>query len=217
MVIGTAPAMLVFDWDGTLCDSLERIVYCLQLAAEDSNLPVPLKDQTRDIVGLGLREAFEQLFPGTDAAEITVLRENYAKHFRREDAEPSRLYPGVPETLEELRDQGFIMAVGTGKSRAGLDRVLASTGMNGFFHSTRCADETASKPDPLMLNSLLGEHALSAGQAIMVGDTTFDMEMAQRSGMPRVAVSYGAHDLHRLLPYQPLACLDRFDDIFKIL
>ena len=217
MSVSTAPLMLVFDWDGTLCDSLERIVYCLQLAAKDSSLPVPHDDQARGIVGLGLNEALEQLFPGTSISGINVLRENYAKHFRREDSEPSQFYPGVLDTLEKLRDQGFIMAVATGKSRAGLDRVLTSIGMNSFFHSTRCADETASKPDPKMLNSLLSEHALSAEQAIMVGDTTFDMEMAQRSGMARLAVSYGAHELDKLLPYKPLACLDEFSEIHKIL
>ncbi len=217
MPANTRPAMLVFDWDGTLCDSLERIVYCLQLAAKDSRLPVPNDDQARGIVGLGIHEALEQLFPGATTSEIHVLRENYAKHFRREDAKPSQFYPGVLQTLEDLKDQGFIMAVATGKSRAGLDRVLGSIGMNNFFHSTRCADETASKPDPAMLNSLLIEHDLFAEQAIMVGDTTFDMEMAQRSGMPRLAVSYGAHELDRLLPYKPLACLDAFFEIYKIL
>ncbi len=209
--------MLVFDWDGTLCDSLERIVYCLQLTAEDHGLPVPEYEQGRDIVGLGLKEALEQLFPGVDSGEVALLKDRYSQHFRREDKQPSPLYPDVADTLNKLRDRGFILTVATGKSRAGLDRVLASLGMSGFFHGTRCADETASKPEPLMLLSLLDEYALSASEALMIGDTTFDMEMAQRLGMPRVAVSYGAHEAERLMPYEPLACIDNIGGINTIL
>ena len=211
------PQLLIFDWDGTLCDSLERIAHCLQLAAVDSDLPKPGLNEARDIVGLGLYEALQQLFPAISRDEIAVLRENYAVHFRREDKQPSPLFPGVLDTLHDLKHQGFILAVATGKSRAGLDRVLTSLNMTKFFHSTRCADETASKPNPLMLESLLAEHSLQANDAIMVGDTTFDMEMAQRSKMPRLAVSYGAHELDRLLKYSPISHLDHFEEIYKIL
>lgn len=105
------------------------------------------------------------------------------------------------------------MAVATGKSRAGLDRVLAALNMQDFFHSSRCADETLSKPHPLMLEELLSEFGLSAHQAVMVGDTEFDMQMAENAAMPRIAVSYGAHHIDRLRAFKPLACLDLFADI----
>lgn len=211
------PAMLIFDWDGTLCDSLHRIAYCLQLAADDVGLPVPTVEEAKDIIGLGLYEALAQLFPGIENGAIQVLRNSYAEHFRRVDQTPSPLFADVERTLIDLRDQGYVLTVATGKSRAGLDRVLQAMGMKNFFHSTRCADETASKPDPLMLQSLLEEHGLPAQQAIMVGDTTFDMEMAQRAGVPRIAVSYGAHSLERLAMYDPLACIDAFSVFKKIL
>ncbi len=207
--------MLIFDWDGTLCDSLARIVQCLQLAAADSGMSAPGRKQAQEIIGLGLDDVFEKLFPNSSTLQLKDLRDNYVQHFLREDAEPSPLYPGVEQTLEDLKNQGFVLAVATGKSRAGLDRVLAALGMADFFNSSRCADETASKPNPLMLQSLLEEQSLLPHQALMVGDTTFDMEMAQRSGMPRVAVSYGAHDLERLMTYDPIAHLDAFGDIRK--
>ncbi|MGK2915556.1 MAG: HAD family hydrolase, partial [Porticoccaceae bacterium] len=151
------PRMLIFDWDGTLCDSLQRIATCLQLAARDVSLPVPSLSAAKDIVGLGMHEALEQLFPGIGRDAVRALRESYAGHFVREDAVPSPFFPGVKEGLERLREQDFLMAVATGKSRKGLDRTLQSLGLMGFFDATRCADETASKPDPAMLVSLLDE------------------------------------------------------------
>ena len=206
-------ALLIFDWDGTLCDSLERIVQCLQLAARGQGLEPPGERAAREIVGLGLDEAMRVLFPDVDADGRERLREDYSRHFRSLDALPSPLFPRVRETLLELGDAGFILSVATGKSRAGLDRVLKALDMTDFFHSSRCADETASKPDPLMLHALLEEHGLAAHQALMVGDTTYDMAMAHKAGMPRLAVSYGAHALERLLAYEPLAHVDRFADI----
>lgn len=207
---------LIFDWDGTLCDSLSRIVSCLQAAATDNGLPMPSVAAAQDIVGLGMREALELLFPGIGAEQIRRLRESYGGHFIRAEREPSPFFPGVRETLAALRERGFLLAVATGKSRAGLDRALAATGLGEFFHATRCADETAAKPDPAMLLALLDEFALAPEQALMIGDTTFDMAMAAQLNMPRLAVAYGAHDPARLLAYRPLACLTRFSDIHPI-
>ncbi|MBQ0800059.1 MAG: HAD-IA family hydrolase [Porticoccaceae bacterium] len=200
--------MLIFDWDGTLCDSIERIAHCLQLAADDEGLPIPSLAEGRDIVGLGMREALEQLFPGIESDQVTRLRDSYATHFVREDAEPSPFFPGALEALHHFREQGRVLAVATGKSRRGLDRVLAKLDMSDFFHATICADETASKPDPLMLKTLLADQGLAPQAALMIGDTVFDMAMAQHIAMPRLAVSYGAHSVERLLGYDPIACVD---------
>lgn len=205
--------MLIFDWDGTLCDSVQRIADCLQLAAQDHQLPVPDLEAAREIVGLGMREALEQLFPGIASDLILGLRDSYAGHFVREDAVPSPFFPGAREALERLREEGFILAVATGKSRRGLDRVLAKLEMSNFFHATRCADETASKPDPLMLESLLAERGLKPDKSVMIGDTVYDMAMAQQIDMPRLAVSYGAHDAQRLLRYDPLACIEHCGEL----
>ena len=204
------PELLIFDWDGTLCDSLSRIAHCLQLSAADVGLPPPSLAAAKNIVGLGLDEVMKELFPGVDSATTANLRASYSAHFIREDSTPSPFFPGVREHLEKLREQGFSLAVATGKSRKGLNRVLDAVDMTGFFNSTRCADETASKPHPAMLFSLLEEFNVVPEAALMIGDTSYDMEMARTAEMPRLAVSYGAHSRERLLAYQPVACIDEF-------
>jgi phosphoglycolate phosphatase len=209
--------LLIFDWDGTLCDSLSRIAHCLQLSAADVGLPEPSLAAAKNIVGLGLDEVMNELFPTSDRATKERLRRCYSQHFLREDNTPSAFFPGVREQLETLREQGFTLAVATGKSRKGLDRVLDALGMRDFFHSTRCADETASKPHPAMLFSLLHEFKLAPETALMVGDTSYDMAMARTAGVPRLAVSYGAHSRERLLGYQPIACIDEFEGIHALL
>ncbi|MGV6808065.1 MAG: HAD family hydrolase, partial [bacterium] len=185
--------LIVFDWDGTLCDSLSRIALCMQLAARDAGLSQPAESEVREIVGLGLREAIQTLFPDADGEDIEALRQGYSAHFSENDRVPSPLYAGVHEALPRLRDKGLLLAVATGKSRRGLDRVLSAHDMTSAFHGSRCADETLSKPNPLMLCQLLDEFSVRPEEAVMVGDTEFDMEMAERAGVHRIAVTYGAH------------------------
>lgn len=209
--------MLIFDWDGTLCDSLSRIALCIRCAAEEVGLTPPMEHEAREIVGLGLVDALERLFPGIQHEQILAMRDSYSRHFVEHDSEPSPFFEGVEQTLEELKSEGYLLAVATGKSRRGLDRVLTARRLNSFFHGSRCADETAGKPDPTMLNELLGEFGVQPNEALMVGDTEFDMAMAVNAGTPRVAVSYGAHSKDRLHKYQPLACIDRFFEIKNIL
>ena len=209
--------LIVFDWDGTLSDSVSRIVNCIQLAAADHQMPAPTFDQAKDIIGLGLREAVGQLFPDAEQALIEEFSLSYSAHYRSQDSNPCDFFPNVLDTLEQLRDQGYLLAVATGKSRAGLDRALGATGLGELFHGSRCADETASKPQPLMLEQLLQQFDLQPQQALMVGDTEFDMEMAVNAAMPRLGVSYGAHHADRLQRYQPIACIDHFAEIINLL
>lgn len=212
-----SPGLLVFDWDGTLSDSLARIVECLQISARDRGLLAPDDAAGREVIGLGLGEALAALFPELDSAELGALRESYSRHYTTLDREPAPFYPDVLDTLAALRDEGFVLAVATGKSRRGFDRVVEGHGLRGFFHASRCADETASKPDPLMLRQLLDELSFEAGEALMVGDTEFDMAMAVSAGVPRLGVSYGAHHPSRLEPYGLLGCLDRFGELLGVL
>lgn len=211
------PKLLVFDWDGTLCDSLSRIVESLQLAAAEVSLPVPPQPNCLEIIGLGLREALEQLFPGIDEAGRERLKSAYADIYISLDQQPSPFYEGVREALDALKSRGYVLAVATGKARRGLDRVLDGHGLSRFFDATRCADESASKPDPLMLRQLMAELAVAPGETLMVGDTEFDMAMAVAADVKPVAVSYGAHSAERLHPYGLIACLDRFPDILTML
>lgn len=209
--------LFVFDWDGTLCNSTDKIVNCMQAAAKSVGLNPLVADSIKNIIGLGLPEAITQLYPHASDSVKADLKAAYSRIFTHEDRTPSPFFDGVEETLHSLRDQGYQITIATGKSRAGLDRVLAGMGMAGFFHSSRCADETMSKPHPQMLFELLGEHRFEPQDAVMVGDTEYDMEMARRAGMPKVAVSYGAHDISRLKPYDPLLCLDSFAELLTIL
>ena len=205
--------LVIFDWDGTISDSVARIVNSMQSAAVALDMTMPTYLEVKEIIGLGLTEAVFRLFPQASREQVFQLQTSYSRHYRAEDSAPCPFFPGVEETLHQLKADGYQLAVATGKSRAGLDRVLLSLGMEDFFHNSRCADETLSKPHPLMLEELLAEFDLPAEAAVMVGDTEFDMEMAVNAGMPRIAVSYGAHHADRLHAFEPLACVDLFSEI----
>ncbi len=153
------------------------------------------------------------LFPGISESLIDGMRERYAHYYLNADATPATLFPGARESLTSLRDKGFRLAVATGKSRLGLDRVLEETGLGQLFEITRCADETTSKPHPQMLHEILDVTGVGPGAALMVGDTEYDLEMGVRAGVPGVAVSYGAHHISRLRPYNPVLEIDHFPEL----
>ncbi|MHB1951111.1 MAG: HAD family hydrolase [Acidiferrobacteraceae bacterium] len=205
--------VIVFDWDGTLVDSAKKICRCIGAAATDCGIPDPGFEQSRQIIGLGLTEALEALFPGIPPTERARIAARYRHYYLGADATATPLFPGVPEGLAALHAAGFRMAVATGKSRRGLTRAFAETGIGGFFEASRCADESRSKPDPLMLEELLALSGVSRDRIAMVGDTSFDMEMAANAGVARFAVTYGAHARERLLDYSPIACFDSFPEL----
>ncbi len=200
--------LYVFDWDGTLIDSVPRIVSCLRRAAEDLSLTTLSDEEYGDVIGLGLPQAIVRLYPALDPDRAEAYRHHYAEAFVSADGEPSAFFPGALETLEALRSRGHRLAVATGKSRRGLDRVLARHGLSGFFDATRCADETASKPDPLMLQQIVTELGVPASRAVMVGDTEYDLDMAARAGVRSIGVSYGVHPPERLARHAPLRIID---------
>ncbi len=201
--------LVIFDWDGTLMDSLAQIVRSVKLAALDLGVPEPSDAAARDIIGLGLPEAMQVLFPQVPEVEREALRHRYAHHFVAGVGGHSQPYAGAEALLQQLSGAGRQLAVATGKSRAGLNRVLAHTGWSSYFSATRCADETASKPNPLMLKELLLELRVPLERAVMIGDTHYDLEMAQRLGMPSIGVSYGVHSAERLAEHAPIAiCQD---------
>lgn len=209
-------SIVIFDWDGTLMDSTERIVRCMAQAATKTQLPVLAPTTYQQIIGLGLREAIRELYPFITETQIEAMRDNYSHYFVLAEQTPSPLFPGALDVLKELRRHNIKTAVATGKSRKGLDRVWANTGLGEWFDTSRCADETESKPSPLMLEEILADTQVAPEQAIMVGDTSFDLEMAQRLGMDRVGVSYGAHDLDVLSQYQPLAIIHQMSDLLPL-
>ena len=204
--------LMVFDWDGTLMDSETQIVHAMFGAIADLALETRSADQCRNIIGLGLREAIDMLYPGQDEPFATRFVERYRHHWFG-NAHTSELFPGARETLEVLREAGFKLAVATGKGRVGLDKVLHHTGLEGLFAATRCSDETRSKPHPQMLEEILRELQIEPAQALMIGDTEYDMHMARQAGVYPVAVSYGVHDRQRLLQHEPLVCLDNISEL----
>ena len=205
--------LLVFDWDGTLIDSADRIISCMRQAAADLTLPKPAAEAVRDIIGLGLPEALEKLFGRLSDEQQRQMRQRYAFYYIEQDDTPTEFFPGVIEGLTRLRERGYQLAVATGKSRQGLDRVLAETATAELFDYSRCADETRSKPHPLMLEQLLQAAKLEPHQALMVGDTEYDLEMATNAGVASVGVSYGSHHPERLALHNPRLVIDHFGEL----
>ena len=209
--------LYIFDWDGTLSNSIPKIVASVQQSAAQMKLPEKSYQEAQQVIGLGLRIALKTRYPDLNKTELDEFVACYSETYLRLDKDvPSPFYQNVLETLRSLRDQGHHLAVATGKSRKGLDRVLMQHDVNNLFVSTRCADESGSKPDPAMLLEILREREERAEQAVMIGDTEFDMEMAHAISMPRIAVSYGAHGIDRLRCWQPLACLDDFAELCDV-
>lgn len=205
----------IFDWDGTISDSADRIVQCMQEASDEVGLPSLEDDEIKNIIGLAMREAVLTLYPELDDEKIIELRDVYARIYKRLDAVPSEFFPGVMETLNTLKNDNNIIAVATGKGRRGMSRILTDLGLTDYFHFSRCADETASKPHPKMLNELLQAANVDVSQAVMIGDTEWDMRMAQNAGMQKIAVDYGAHSVERLQACEPELLISDFSDILK--
>lgn len=185
--------LVIFDWDGTLMDSTHVIATSLQNACADIGIAVPAPRDARFVIGLGLADTFNHVAPGLDEEGRRRLSERYRHHFLAREHEMP-LYGGVREMLGELHGKGKRLAVATGKARRGLDRALDATGLRPWFEATRCADEGFAKPHPDMLLMLMDITGVEPRHALMVGDTTHDLELAANAGVDAVAVSYGAHD-----------------------
>jgi phosphoglycolate phosphatase len=207
-------SLLVFDWDGTLIDSAPTIVACIQSACRDLGLAVPDDARASHVIGLGLHDALSYAVPGLPPDDYGLVVERYRKHFFARDPEIP-LFPGAHAMLAGLRDRGHILAIATGKSRAGLARALENTGLRHLFAASRCADQTASKPAPDMLCELMEELGTNTVNTLMIGDTVHDLQMAASAGVPAVAVSHGAHPRHQLVALAPLACVENIDELTR--
>lgn len=202
--------LVVFDWDGTLFNSIGQIVDSLLYAARKYHQPLT-SDEGKDIIGLGLPEVMQRLFPTVPELHEDILNA-YAEHYVLYSQSDS-WFEGVSEMLTALQRKGVILAVATGKSRRGLDRVLLKTGSNDLFEITRAASETKSKPNPLMLQEILEHTQIPVHEAIMVGDTSYDLEMASNIKMPSIGVTYGVHSEDILMNYNPLCIVNNIDEL----
>lgn len=197
--------LIVFDWDGTLMDSTAHIARSIQAACRALNLPAPADHAARDVIGLGLRQALQKVAPLLPPDEYPKLIEQYRLQYWA--CEPHiALFEGARELLEALRAQGYLLAVATGKGRAGLTRALNATHLGTLFDATRCAEEAFPKPHPAMLIELMDELGQSPERTVMIGDTTHDLQMAEQAQTARVAVTYGAHPAEALNAAAPLFC-----------
>jgi len=206
--------LLIFDWDGTIMDSVARIVDCLRKAGEEVlGEENRSEHELKDVIGLGLKEALEQLHPSVNSKQIKNMSNVYRYQYMEVNETSSVLFDGAEAILDTLEQQGYWLAVATGKGRQGLDQVLEITGLGPRFHTTRCASETFSKPHPLMLEEILQQLGMHTKDALMIGDTEYDMEMAKNANMDRLGVSYGVHPTERLMKHQPIGCIDNLNQL----
>lgn len=204
--------LLVFDWDGTVVDSAGHIVDSIQSACLDLGLAVPSAERARYIIGLGLSDALAHLLPELAPSDYPRLAQRYRHHYLAGDHRVA-LFQGVREGLARLHAAGFLLGVATGKSRRGLDRALQDSGLQPFFHLSRCADEGFPKPHPDMLLYLMDRLAVPPERTLMIGDTSHDMEMARSACVTGLAVTYGAHEEAALRACGPAACIASFPEL----
>jgi phosphoglycolate phosphatase len=202
--------LIVFDWDGTLFDSTGIITRCIQEAVREVGGTVPSDEQAAWVIGLGLQQALAHAAPDVPPEKHKALGNAYRQQWAMHVDDLS-LFDGTLPMLQALRTRGHLTAVATGKSRRGLDDVLARS-FNGIqlkplFDATRTADETAGKPDPMMLHELMEELQITPEKTLMIGDTTHDLQLAANAGVASLAVSFGAHDHALFDSHQPLAVL----------
>ena len=195
--------LIAFDWDGTLFDSTRIIVCCIQAAVLDVGGKKPTEKAAAYVIGLGLMQALAHAAPDVPPEKYPELGARYRHHYARHFNDLS-LFAGVLPMLGALKSSGHLLAVATGKSRRGLDEALQSVELQSVFDGSRTADETAGKPDPLMLHELMVQFDLPASKILMIGDTTHDLQMALNAACASVGVSYGAHEPEAFTVLKPL-------------
>ncbi len=209
--------LVVFDWDGTVMDSVAKIVRSLQIAAVENGRPQPSWHEAKQIIGLSLDPAMAMLFPDASASERQLLGDWYKKAYSEIDTTPTPLYPHAQHVFATLRHRGYQLAVATGKARRGLERMWRETGTGEFFTTSRCSDEALSKPHPDMLQQILQEQQLERHQVVMIGDSRFDMQMARDAGVHRIGITHGVHGAADFAPFSPHAVVDDLLSLLALL
>ncbi|MDF2867258.1 MAG: family hydrolase [Gammaproteobacteria bacterium] len=205
--------LLIFDWDGTLVDSSSAIIECVQKTAAELSLPIPSYQRVKEMIGLGLTQGYQLLFPEA-ADKFELFKQHYQYRSLLAISYKEILFPGVRELLTDLKQQGYILAVATGKSRMSLNAALHELQLDHLFAATRTVDEAFSKPHPQMVMDILQELLIAPQQALLIGDTEYDMQLAKNSGIDVVAVGCGVDEVERLLAYQPLVCLNETKELW---
>ncbi len=211
------PRVVVLDVDGTMTDTLGLMIDVMIESLASRGLAAPPAQTIREALGISLQQTIRDLVPDLPDAEVDAVELFYRRRYAPAEEERGlRLFDGVVETLDALAAQGFVLTIATGKSRAGLVRVLAKLGLAARFAAYRTADMARPKPDPLMLRQVLDEVACAPGDAVMVGDSTFDIDMAHAAGVRSIAVTYGAHPRPLLASRRPTAFAEHFPALLDL-
>ncbi len=209
--------LIVFDWDGTLINTIDWIVYCLQVAGEKHGCIKPEPQTAKDVIGLCIDNAVTTLYPSAGAETQKRIVESYSQTYFSKQLSQKDFFPGVYEMLLQLKDSGYQLAVATGKTRIGLTQALAATNTSNLFDVTRCADETASKPDPLMLFEIMDHTRTTPARTLLVGDSIHDMQMACNAGIASIGVTCGANDETSLQKFEPLLCVQEPTELLNFI
>lgn len=206
--------LVIFDCDGTIVDSQAGIVLSMDHAFKSLHMTPPTRAATLSVVGLSLPEAFSVLAPEAEYETRRELAEKYKNAFRELDHDPSEgegLFPDCKNIIAELAARNdFILGIATGKSRRGVDRLIANEGWEGIFSTIQTADDHPSKPHPSMIYRAMLETGMAAGDTIMVGDTTYDIEMARAADVGAVGVTWGYHHRDELVEAGAHIIIDDF-------
>ncbi|QOD13025.1 HAD-IA family hydrolase [Psychrobacter sp. 28M-43] len=181
--------LIIFDWDGTLMDSIGLIVESMHVAGEAHGFETTDK-AVKDIIGLSLMNGIKILYPQANDTQLLAIQQTYAEYYIA-NSHSTPLFEPIEHMLQTLQQQSKTLAVATGKKRKGLDRVLDASDSHDYFAITRCADESGSKPDPQMLTDILDYTQQQVSDAVFIGDSIYDIQMATALGMTSIAVNYG--------------------------
>ncbi len=207
--------LIIFDWDGTLMDSIGLIVDSMHVAGEAHGFKTTDK-AVKDIIGLSLMNGIEILYPYADESQTLAIQQTYAEYYIA-NSHCTPLFEPIEDMLQTLQEQGKKLAVATGKKRKGLDRVLDASDSRDYFVMTRCADESGSKPDPQMLTDILAYTQKEVSDAVFIGDSIYDIQMATKLGMTSIAVNYGTATSAELAAQQPTYQVDTPQALAKLL
>ena len=204
--------LIVWDWDGTLANSTGMITDAIVSAAAQVGLPALDPLAASNIIGLGLKESTHALFGHISAEKAQALAKQYTANYYAGESEIP-LFEGAADTIKTLHKRGFKLAVATGKGRRGLNLALEHCGLSPYFHATKTVDECFSKPHPQMLDELMDELIVRPERTLMIGDTSYDLQMASNAGVPAVAVTFGAQSRDKLNSYNSIAMFTQFSEL----
>ncbi|NOS98584.1 MAG: HAD-IA family hydrolase [Methylotenera sp.] len=204
--------LIVWDWDGTLADSTGMITQAVLKAAEQVGLPSITAKTASNIIGLGLRESIHALYGDIPEAQVQAMATQYTANYYAGEREIP-LFAGAADTIIALNKRGFKLAVATGKGRNGLNLALEHCGLGKYFHATRTVDECFSKPHPQMLDELMDNLVTLPERTLMIGDTSYDLHMAQNAGVSAVGVTFGAQAAEQWQHLNPIKQFDDFADL----